>query len=87
MSLREDEGEGISPLKSRSIQFSGGGFSGADNSACESGSSTRFSMRPASESATIGKVIRLAEPVKRKRPGRRSVSTACLMASNRRGAR
>ena len=42
------------------------------------GSSVKVSIRPASESATVGCAIKLADPVSRKRPGRRSSSTLFL---------
>ena len=44
-----------------------------------SGCSCTISIRPASDSVTAGVRSRLAEPVSRKRPGRRSRSTACLI--------
>lgn len=44
-------------------------------------------MRPASESATRGSVIKSAEPVSRKRPGRGSTSTVALIARIKSGAR
>ena len=44
-------------------------------------------MRPVSASLTLRAVRTLAEPVSRKRPGVRSLSTASLMASSRSGAR
>ena len=44
-------------------------------------------MRPASDSVTVGTSNRLAEPVSRKRPGRRSRSTARLMAGSSAGTR
>ncbi len=51
------------------------------------GRSRTTSIRPASESATFGIVIRLADPVRRNLPAVLSSSTVFLMASSRSGAR
>ena len=51
-------------------------------SLCDKGRSDRVSILPASESATVGRDIKLAEPVNKKRPGRRSSSTFFLMANS-----
>ena len=45
------------------------------------------SIRPASDSATVGTSSILADPVSRNRPRRRSRSTACLMAGSSAGTR
>jgi hypothetical protein len=42
-------------------------------------------MRPASESATVGSAIRLAEPVSRSRPGRWSSSTLFFLSDKQQG--
>ena len=52
-----------------------------------SGRSTRYTARPASDSPTSRRSRRLAEPVRRKRPRRRSASTARLIATSKSGAR
>jgi hypothetical protein len=52
-----------------------------------SGSRVMISIRPARLSDTWGRASTLAEPVSRKRPGRRSASTDFLMARNSSGAR
>ena len=44
-------------------------------------------MRPASDSVTLGSSRRLADPVSRNRPGRRSWSTAILITGSSSGAR
>jgi hypothetical protein len=59
----------------------------ASISLCDKGSNGRVSIRPAEESATAGSSIKLADPVRRNRPGRRSSSTLLLMASSNSGAR
>lgn len=71
----------IRPAKALSIQF-------AERyliSLCDKGSIVSVSIRPASD--TVGNDIRLAKPVNRKRPGRRSSSTLFLIASSNWGAR
>ncbi len=56
------------------------------SSPADSGYSGRISMRPASDSDRRGRVMTLAEPVSRKRPGCRSRSTTSLIAGNSSGA-
>ena len=53
----------------------------------DSGQRVRISILPASDSETLGRTKTFAEPVSRKRPGRRSRSTAALSARNSSGAR
>ena len=56
------------------------------NSLAENGHSVRISIRPARDSDRFGSRSTSADPVRRKRPGRRSRSTWTLMAGKSSGA-
>jgi hypothetical protein len=56
-------------------------------SPCENGHSVSTSIRPTSDSDSLGSTSARAEPVRRKRPGLRFASTLRLMARNNSGTR